>query len=242
MNHAFPLFTRFKYPVLITVLSAIVLAGSVTPPLFAQTPTTQPDSASETSSPTTESLRERIEKIVEEQKDKVQSVLQEFSNERRAFIGQVTRVSETTLTVQSRDVTRIVPLEGVTLMRGNTTLTPQAVEVDSWALVLGVAQGDSFIPKKVMLSPTSLRPDTHVAYLGSIASIKARSLDFQPRGQETILTVTLNNTTQYQNDQGETVRLADFIEDDQVLLVGYQENETIIVTTIRALAPLSRNN
>lgn len=223
--------------VCVSVMGVVSLAGPTTL-LHAQSPTDQVET--EVVNETTESLRDRIEKIVEEQKDKVQSVLEEFSQERRAFIGQVTRVSETTLTVQGRDVTRIVPLEGVTLMRGNTTITPQNVEVDSWALVLGVTQGDSFIPKKVTLSTPSLRPKTHVVHLGSIANIKARSLDFLPRGQEAILTVALNNTTQYQDDQGEAIRLTDFAEDDQVLLTGYQENETIVVTTIRALAPLSR--
>jgi len=197
------------------------------------------DSAEETQS-TTDSLRERIQNIVEQQKEKVQSVLGELSNQRRGFVGQVVRVSEETLGLDVRGATRIVPLdENVILMRNGAEINTESVEVGSWAEVLGIVNNDSFIAKKITFFTTSLLPKPHFVSLGSLKTIKTNSLDFQPRGQETILTVSLNRTTVFQNSEGEETRNTEFVEDDQVLLIGYQENDDTIITVMRALAPFT---
>ena len=197
------------------------------------------DSADETQS-TTDSLRERIQNIVEQQKEKVQSVLGELGNQRRGFVGQVVRVSEETLGLDVRGATRIVPLdENVILMRNGAEINTESVEVGSWAEVLGIVNNDSFIAKKITFFTTSLLPKPHFVSLGSLKTIKTNSLDFQPRGQETILTVSLNRTTVFQNSEGEETRNTEFVEDDQVLLIGYQENDNTIITVMRALAPFT---
>jgi len=195
--------------------------------------------AAEDNQETTESLRERIQNIVEQQKEKVQSVLGEISNQRRGFVGQVVRVSETTLGLDVRGATRIVPLdETVTLMRSEAAIKTENIEIGSWAEVLGIVDNnDSFVAKKI----TSPLPKPHFVALGTLKTIKASSLDFQPRGQETVLTVELTRNTVYQDNTGEETDSDEFVEDDQVLLVGYQQDGDTLITVVRSLAPATEN-
>jgi transcriptional regulator of heat shock response len=195
----------------------------------------------DTSSETTNTLRERIEKIVEQQKENVEAILGEFPNQLRGFVGQVVRVSETTLTLENRGATRIVPLdENVILVRGSNEVAADTIEIDDWALVLGRMEEGTFVPKKITFTQNSLLPDPHVVHLGSIKEIKVRALDLQSRSQEEIITVDLTTNTEYQDSEGGAAQLADFVEDDQVLLIGYQDDGDIIVTTVRALAPFTQ--
>ena len=199
--------------------------------------------AAEDNQETTESLRERIQNIVEQQKEKVQSVLGEISNQRRGFVGQVVRVSETTLGFDVRGATRIVPLdETVTLMRSEAAIKTENIEIGSWAEVLGIVDNnDSFVAKKITFSTTSPLPKPHFVALGTLKTIKASSLDFQPRGQETVLTVELTRNTVYQDNTGEETDSDEFVEDDQVLLVGYQQDGDTLITVVRSLAPATEN-
>lgn len=228
----------------ITILIlSLVVALAITAKVFAQTPSVIPSpTAVSTPSPaTTENLRDRIEKIVQEQKDKVQSLLGQAAVERQGFIGQVVRVSQETVTLDNHGTTRVVPLDGVTLLQGTAPVKPETIEIGSWALVLGLKREDSFIPKKIVFSKTSLRPHPHVVYLGSLKAIKTSGVDIQPRGSQDTLTVTLTKATKFQNNAGTATKLSSFVEDDQVLLVGVQTDDTTTAATvIRALAPFNK--
>jgi hypothetical protein len=196
----------------------------------------------ETTNETTNSLRERIEQIVEQQKENVQSALGEITDPRRGFVGQVVRVSEETVTLESRGATRIIALdETVALMEDDAVIEPNDIEIDNWAVVLGLAEKDAFVPKKINFLSKSPLPDPHVVHLGAIKDIKTGSLDFQPRSQEKIMTVDLTRQTEYQDSEGGETLLSNFVKDDQVLLIGYQDEEDVTVTVIKALAPFTRN-
>ncbi|MFH2118549.1 MAG: hypothetical protein ABII10_02340 [Candidatus Paceibacterota bacterium] len=229
---------KFFYKTISLLSIAILIVGITATAIKAQE---VDETSTDTPSETTNTLRERIEKIVEQQKEKVESVLGEFPNQMRGFVGQVVKVSETTLTLENRGVSRIVPLnEALVLMRSGSKITADKIEIDSWALVLGKMENNSFVPKKISFSVNSLLPKQHIVYLGSVKDITAKKLDFQPRGQEKVITTALTTKTAYQNSEGVITRSSEFVEDDQVLLIGYQDENEIIITVIRALAP-SRN-
>lgn len=229
-------FSKIKFSLVVGVLTISML---VVPALSAQDSTNDADS-DQTEASTSETLRERIEKIVEKQKDNVENALGELVNRRRGFVGQVVRVSQETLTINSRGATRVVSLSEAKLMKTNAEIEPDEVAVDDWVMVLGLTTEDSFTPKKVTLLAKSPRPDPHVTYLGALKEINKSSLEFQVRGQEEIISVDLDSNTKYQDDAGEETELVNFVEDDQVLLVGYTDQEDTIVTVIRALAPFTR--
>lgn len=74
----------------------------------------------------TEKLKERIDKIVEQRKDKVEQVLGELSNQKRGYLGQVLRVSETTFSLNVQGTTKIVPFdETVKLFKNAKEIKPE---------------------------------------------------------------------------------------------------------------------
>ncbi len=214
------------------LLTAVLM---IVPSLQAQ----EVESVQENASNTTDTLRERIEKIVEQQRENVETVLS-GSDRRRGFVAQVIRVSQETLTVDSRGINRVVALAEAELMEGDEAIEPDEIAIDDWVLVLGLNNNDVFTPKKITLLSASPRPNQHLVQLGAIKEINTRSMDFQARGQEEVAAVSLTNQTEYQNNQGEEAELEDFLEDDQVLLIGYLDEDETIVTVIRALAPFDR--
>lgn len=225
---------------LLISLTLIISLAMLIPQAIAQE--ILPTPSQEPSPETTENLRERIEKIVEEQKEKVQDLLGTAEVRREGFVGQVVRISEETLTLDSRGVTRIVPLdETVILQRGAAVIKPETIEIGNWALVLGLRRAETFTPRKIIFSSASLRPNPQVVQLGTLKDITSTTLDFQPRGQEEIVSVTFTRTTQFQNNTGAVTKLSEFVEDDQVLLVGYQDDEKTMVTVMRALAPFTKD-
>lgn len=205
-------------------------------PLSAQTA-----EETDTTPTTTEKLKERIDKLIEQRKEKIDTVLGEVTSPKRAFVGQVSRVSETTITLNVAGTTRIVPLDsGVTLIKNGKTTAAENIAVDDWALVMGLWEDDTFTPKKIFFSEKSLRPKTQIVALGSLKEVKKTSLQFQARGQEEVLTLTLNSKTRYQDVKGETATLSQFVAEDQVLIIGYKDDDGAYATTIRALASFTK--
>lgn len=174
-------------------------------------------------------------------KDKIDKVLGDISTQRRGFVGQVSRVSETTFTLNVNGITRIVPFdENVQLIKNNQPIKAESVSVDDWALVLGFLEDDSINPKKIEISSGSPLPKPIFVGLGSLKNIKSKSIDFQPRTGEQIETVIINNQTKIEDYEGEETAFAQLIEEDQVLIVGYKNDDDTYATTIRALAPLAK--
>ncbi|MGD9129010.1 MAG: hypothetical protein PVJ09_00770 [Candidatus Woesebacteria bacterium] len=190
-----------------------------------------------------ENLKDRIEKIVEEKKDKIENTLEDLSKNKKGFIGEVTRVSEETITISTTKGTNIIPLtEDLVLVKKQKKIAVDEVIVGDWLIVMGFIEDDSFVPKRIVVSAESLRPKEHIVLLGTIKSIQRNKIDFKPRSDEETLTLDLNKKTKFQDNQGEEAKQADFIEDLQCLLIGYKDEDEAVVTTIQALAPLSLDN
>lgn len=186
----------------------------------------------------TEKLKERIDKIVEQRKDKVDQVLGELSNQKRGYLGQVLRVSETTFSLNVQGTTKIVPFdETVKLFKNAKEIKPENVAVDDWATVLGIFEDDEITPKRIEFTDKSPLPMAHLVELGSLKTIKAKTIEFQSRSGDVTKTVVINNKTNIENSEGEDADLDQFTEEDQVLVVGYIDDDTAYATTIRALAP-----
>ena len=203
----------------------------------------------DTTPTTTEKLKERIEKIVEQRKDKVEQVLGNISSQKKGFIGQVSRVSETTLTLDVIGTTRVVPFDKTVSLLKNTDsanntegkeTSTENISVDNWALVMGMWEDDTLTPRKIIIFEKSPRPDTHIVSLGSLQKINKNSIKFQARGKEEVLSITLNNNTNFEDFNGEEATVSRFTEEDQALVVGYKTDKGSYATTIRALAPFSK--
>jgi len=188
---------------------------------------------------TTRQLKERIQRIVDEKKDQIKGVIDDLSQQRTGFIGEVQRVTEESITINNQHGTRILPIDDqVTLRRNNNDIEISEIAVGDWLVVMGVEADDAFVPLRILASSTSLRPRSHVVALGSIADISRNSLTLLSRTGEEVEFVT-NTNTSFQDNDGEEVLVSEFVEEMQVIVVGYEDKDDKILTVVRTLAPLT---
>lgn len=201
-------------------------------------PSASPDLAE-----TTQRLRDRIGKIVEERRDQVAGVLDEVTNRRRGFIGEIQRVSSETLTIRSNRGTQILPLSGsVTMTRAGRAISVDDIVVGEWAVVIGRTVDDQFQLERLMLSSTSLRPRAQTVVLGELSGLTRTTATVEPRSGEAATQFNLVTSTTYQDIEGNTIRLAELEEEMQVLAVGVNTDRGVEARVIRALIPLANGN
>lgn len=187
---------------------------------------------------TTQKLKERIEKIIEEKRDQIEGTIDQLTQRKRGFIGQVTRVSEESLTVRTQKGVEIIPLSSdVQLLKKNRPLKISEVVVGDWTIVMGIIEQDAFVARRILISTESLRPRTHFIALGTILSLGANTAQVQSRQGE-VLTLSLSRSTSYQDNEGETIRKTALSEQMQVLVVGYEDDKGKTALILRSLASL----
>lgn len=194
---------------------------------------------STSSSETTKKLKERIERIVEEKRDQIQGAIDNLSQRKQGFIGQVTRVSEEAITIKNSKGTIIVPIdETVALIKGGQDISIDDIAVDNWLLVIGFVEDDTFTPRRILVSTNTLRPRSHLVSLGTIQSLTSSELQIRSRLGDEEINFILSSKTEFQDLEGSEVSQSDFSNDLQVLVVGYQDEDNKRATVIRALATL----
>lgn len=188
------------------------------------------------SSKTTQKLKERIEKIVEEKKDQIKGIIDNLDSNKQGFIGEVTRISEEAITIKTNKSTRILPItDDVELLEDGKEVELSDVAVENWLVVLGIIENDTFSPIRILVSDTSLRPLPSFITLGSIISIERSELTVIPRSGETETPVTLNNETLYEDLNGEEIERTDIEEDTQALIVALDDDGEKIAKRVRIL-------
>lgn len=192
-------------------------------------------SASGSATVTTQNLRERIERIVEEKREQIKGVLTEISISQRGVVGAVQRVTEESITIRTHKGTEIIPLTNtaytVELVKANKTITTTDIAVGDWLLALGVFEDDSFQPVRVLVSENSLRPRTRSIQIGSIATLTKTSIAIDSRNGSGQVSYTINKDTKYQDLSGEEIAITDIEESMQAIVAGYIVENTSATTT-----------
>jgi len=190
------------------------------------------------SAQTTQTLKDRIEKIVQEKSEQIKGTMDELSKQKKGFIAEVERVSEETITLKNNKGTTIIPIdEQVTLVKKQKQIELDQIAIGDWAIVMGYMEDDTLSARRIVFSAESLMPKSPIVDLGSIKAITAKKLDFKPRIKEETVTLTINSKTNFEDYEGNEAKLSDFSEDIQCLIVGFEDDKGKVVTTIRALAP-----
>lgn len=219
-----------------------VIAASPTP-----LPSATPEASPETSpSPTpdltqtTQRLRERIEKIVEEKRDQIEGALDDLASQRRGFIGEVQRVSSETLTLKTNRGTQILPIGSTTdITKAGKTIPIDDIAVGDWAIVIGSLKDDTLVLNRLLISSTSLRPKSQEIALGNITALTKTTITVQPRSGEPAVQFNLTRTTEYQDVEGNPIRLTDVETETQALAVGVNGEKGVDALVIRILVPLT---
>lgn len=221
----------------IFVLFLAVAATHTTFTYAAQpTPLTTEDSSADT----TEELKKRIEKAVEEKREQIKGALQGIAADEKGFIGEIQRVTDEAITIKSSDKTTIIPVtSAIQLKRKNVTIKIDDVAVGNWAIIIGKesATGE-FAPEQVLVSTETLQPKPQTIVIGNITTITAKEISVTSRlnGQKYTFAVTKNSSTE--NNDGTALPIKNFEKDIQVLIVGINNDTTTELKTMRALAPI----
>ncbi len=214
---------------------------SPTPKATKSTPYPTPE-ASAAATESTASVKQRIEKVLEKQKEQLDDVLATANGKMAGIVGEVTRVAQNSITVKHDDTTTILKMsDAVVIKKKDKKVALADVAVSDWVAVVGERDEDSLIPKLILLSSTSLRPIPKIVTFATISEIKKQQLTLIPRDttQGETVSLTIDKQTKFEAVDGATLKLADFEEDFTVLAIGQKKNEDdteYTVSTVRSLA------
>lgn len=184
-----------------------------------------PTEASSSAQETTQKLKERIERIVEEKREQIKGVLDTLDQEKRGFIGEVTRVSEETITVTNIKGTQIIPYDdSISLLKDDDAIELAEVEVGNWLVVMGLIEDDTFAAKRILVSEDTLRPDTVLVEIGAVQNIARNSITIVSRASGNTGTFDTTTSTRYQDITGQEIDRNAITEDVQAIVIG-SENE-----------------
>lgn len=216
---------------LLASTAALLILLSTSQPAFGQTSTKTATTAAKTESTTaspsatTQNLRDRIEKIVDEKRDQIKGVLDEFDQKKRGTLGNVTRVSEESITIKTRKATEIIPITpDVIIEKAGKTIKITEIAVDDWVVAMGIIDNDTFVPKRLLISSTSLRPTTPVVSLGTITTLDKTELEISPRSGGDTFKIATTTKTLYQDINGDEIKRTELKQDMQALVIGAESS------------------
>lgn len=226
-----PLKLKIGLGLLLTIISAC-LAFSLNPGVKIQAA----EDEDEASPSATKSLKDRIEKVVDEKKDQVEQKVTESTAAKRGFIGRIDRVSEEAITLVNAKGTQVIPLSPeLELVKDDQEANIEDLAVDDWVTVLGIQNDKDFEPLRIVISEDQLSPRPQVVAIGSIASFNSSQVTLKSRQDDSEVEFDLNNNTDYKNIEDEDIAIADLFEDMQCLIAGYTSGDEGEVNTNHAL-------
>ena len=164
-----------------SLFAAVFLLALLATPIFAAT-VTPSDEASDSSEQT---VIDNVKKALQEKKDEIKDL---GSNQRRqAYLAKITRLTEETLTVQTTEGNKIIPLSDAMAIRNfadQKNLELSKLAVDDWIAVYGNTNNGIFTPDRIVLYEDDYSPKEHKVMLGSISEIYSNSLAITPRGSD----------------------------------------------------------
>lgn len=203
--------------------------------------TNSSESAVEESQENENSTINNIKKVIQEKKVELGTVGAKVRTE-RAYLAQVIRVSEETLSVSNYSGNKIIPLDkDVSIKKNSKDAKVSEIAVGSWVGVYGEMLNDNLDIKRIMIYEDDFSPKDKVITLGSISSIGKNDLIINPRTGEKEFNFSFGKKTSFQNYMGETAKLTDFYEDLQCIVIAFaDQNGNYTVSTIRALSTFEK--
>lgn len=175
-------------------------------------------SADQNSTAVQQNIKDRIEKILD---DKGSTVLN--SLKRKAYVGQVIRVTTESLTLNTLhgEVTaKLTPDKTVMfLMPRLTPVQISDIEIDGFVIAMGYVDGDDVLDaRRVLVSPTPLFPINKGVILGVVQSIKSTQMIVRTFAQED-KAILVSNKTIYQDNTGTTIKRIDIKANTKILII-----------------------
>ncbi len=228
--------------ILSTVILLNILVLSLgTPILAVETTTTKTPDDEATQSASLENIKKIIKDNIEN--SKVKGAIDNLLNRKVALLGEVTRVTDETITISNRLGTRIIPLAAnLSITKDGKEIKVTDIAVENWVTILGKIKDDDFSPSFIFVSTESLQPKTQYIKIGTITKVSKTSITIKPRSDETEKEIFVTKTTSFEDLNGVAMKLTDLSEDITVLVSGHETETKVEATTIRSLAPITESN
>lgn len=167
---------------------------------------------------TTVKLRERLQKILGDQDD-ADGVRQE----KAAYIGAVTRISDEAITLKTLLGSEIIPLETSTILLKRTQRIPASeVVVGNWLIVIGTREKNRSIkPELLLVQTTDLKPREHMVTIGAVSATTGSTVTVVPRGKTDSITLSVTKNSKLVDATGEKMTIKDIPKDIAVIVVGF---------------------
>lgn len=207
---------------------------------FANTSHAQEETEESSKSASLESIKQIIKDNLSS--GAVQGAIDNLLNKKTATIGEVTRVTDETITISDRSGIRIIPVQDThSISKANKEIEVSDIAVENWVTVLGKIKDDNFSPVFIYVYTKSLQPKTQFVDIGTITEITKNTITITPRSGESEKTVSILNSTDFEDLNGVEISLNDLEKDLTVLISGHEENDKISASTIRSLAPIAES-
>jgi ElaB/YqjD/DUF883 family membrane-anchored ribosome-binding protein len=198
------------------------------------------EETTEATSATTQSLKDRIEKVVEEKEARSQTEDQNIVYTTRGIVGQVERVSESTISIATARGSVIIPVDKtVELLQDDKLIEISQIEIENSIIVLGLQTGETFTPIKIIISKQSLLPRRQIVQLGTVTEIDQKQLSLQTRNNQSTIEFTLGNSTAFLDADDNEIEVEDLFDEIQIIVAGYisgendnEKNQALIIKTL----------
>lgn len=211
-------------------------ASPVPSPRASVKPTASPSPvASPSAEAATESLKDRIDRILEQRVDKLKD-LEQSGQKRRAFVGEVQRITERTVTLHTRRGNQSFTVgSDVILLKNGKAATIDDIAVGDWLCVIGFLEKETIQPQIAIISTTTLQPDQPDTIIGTIKSISRTQIVITDVANSE-RTFQIVKTTLFETVDGETSKRENLETETQVIVVSEPEGSQNPALMIRSLA------
>lgn len=168
-------------------------------------------SATSPSAELREIIKQRLEKSLEAPSE----------NRFIGVVGSVMRVTASTFTiVDPNGRERTIVLDNTTSFATSSAVKSLAdISIDSGVAVIGNSTDDVLIQARRVIPSTQPFSEARRVALGSVQALQGNSLTLVERGNGQTTTVTINNTTKFEDILGNTVPRSTLQKDESVLVV-----------------------
>jgi len=221
-----------------TIFAATASPSSRTPVRTSPSPSPRA-TASPVASPSgqaaTESLKDRIDRILETRQEKLQE-LEQAGQRRRIFIGEVQRITEKTVTIHNRGGNQSFTIgTDVVLSKAGKAATIDDIAVGDWMGIIGFSDKETIQPQIVIISSTPFEPTDIDVAIGTIKSIsRTQIVVTKPSATEDTFLTT--RTTEYVNATGEVIKRESLETETQVIIVSKAGDAQKSALTVKSLA------
>jgi hypothetical protein len=182
----------------------------------------------------------------EAQKEQIKNNYDEVGEKKKGFIARVVSVKGQSVKVKTGESELfLVPDKSTTLVKKDEIVTADTVTmtdwfaVDDWLVVIGVEDGETFLPRRISISAESLEPQEQVMVRGAVKTLNKTKLEAVPSNAVAAESFLITAKTVFQNADGSEVDTKKIVNGTAVLIVGTKaSNGSMTAGIVRVLSYL----